>query len=434
MARRAALCSLLLWVGLLTACQSGPATPQITTEPLPITSVTVETSSGTPIAFVQGEIPDTCSDIGEINQFVDGQTVYLTIALLRVVRPGAECLNVIRTYDEAHPLTVNLPVGEVVLDVNGVQTPFTVAETTSAATSTAPAVEVNCTGTYDLTFLEDVTIPDGTPVQQGETVIKTWRIQNSGQCDWGSNVTLALFDRDAISVSETALPLPYVPVGDIVDLSITLTVNNDAPIGVAQAVVYELRTPGGVAFGTQLFALITPVAASSAVTVGDSATEVASSAIASTEISGGTLSGVVWDDRCFTNVTAGAGTATPSAPPPGCVAVTSGGYRADGERTANESGLAGVRLALRNGPCDDAKDTVAVAITDAIGVYQFVGLAEGTYCVEINARDASAGVLFPGQFTHPPAATGRTVARITVRVAANKSIENINFGWDFWLR
>lgn len=434
MARQAALCSLLLCVGLLTACQSGPATPQISNQPLPITSVIVDTSGGAPIAVVQGDIPDTCSDVGEVNQFIDGQTVYLTIGLLRVVRPGAECINLIRVYDEAHPITVDLPPGEVVLDVNGVQTTFTVAETTPVAANTAAAIAVNCTGTYDLTFLEDVTIPDGTPVQQGDTVIKTWRVQNSGQCDWGSNVTLALFDRNAVSVAETAIPLPYVPVGDIVDLSITLTVNDDAPLGVAQAVVYELRDPSGVAFGTQLFGLIMPVAAGSAVTVGESATAAASTAIAATEVSGATLTGLVWDDRCVTNVTAGAGTPTPSAPPPGCVAVAGGGYRADGERAADEPGLAGVRIVLRAGACDDAEDPVAIAITDAVGVYQFGGLTAGEYCVEIDARGTSTGALFPGQFTYPEAAIGRTAARVTVRVAATERVEGIDFGWDFWLR
>src|SRR3972149_6412987 len=34
-------------------------------------------------------------------------------------------------------------------------------------------------------FIEDLTIPDGTQVLPGEALDKRWSVSNSGSCDWG---------------------------------------------------------------------------------------------------------------------------------------------------------------------------------------------------------------------------------------------------------
>jgi hypothetical protein len=41
-----------------------------------------------------------------------------------------------------------------------------------------------------LTFLEAVSIPDGTVVQPGERVDKRWLVQNSGSCNWDDRYRL----------------------------------------------------------------------------------------------------------------------------------------------------------------------------------------------------------------------------------------------------
>ena len=38
-----------------------------------------------------------------------------------------------------------------------------------------------------VTFLKDVTVPDGTEFTQGETFTKTWRLKNRGTCTWTSS-------------------------------------------------------------------------------------------------------------------------------------------------------------------------------------------------------------------------------------------------------
>jgi hypothetical protein len=43
-----------------------------------------------------------------------------------------------------------------------------------------------------LTYLEDLTIPDGMLVAPGELLDKRWRVQNSGNCNWDLNYRLKL--------------------------------------------------------------------------------------------------------------------------------------------------------------------------------------------------------------------------------------------------
>jgi hypothetical protein len=44
----------------------------------------------------------------------------------------------------------------------------------------------------NLTFIEDVSIPDSTPVQVGEVLDKRWRVSNSGTCNWDERYRLKL--------------------------------------------------------------------------------------------------------------------------------------------------------------------------------------------------------------------------------------------------
>ena len=43
-----------------------------------------------------------------------------------------------------------------------------------------------------LTFLEDITIPDGTSVSPGELLDKRWLVENTGSCNWDGDYSLVL--------------------------------------------------------------------------------------------------------------------------------------------------------------------------------------------------------------------------------------------------
>jgi hypothetical protein len=97
-----------------------------------------------------------------------------------------------------------------------------------------------------VSFVKDVSIPDGTTFGPGETFTKTWRLKNRGTCAWTSDYML-VFTGGSSMGGTTAVRLPgYVAPGGTVDVSVTLT----APGTPGRYTGYwSLRNPSGVIFG-----------------------------------------------------------------------------------------------------------------------------------------------------------------------------------------
>ncbi len=101
----------------------------------------------------------------------------------------------------------------------------------STATPATPDVELTGTVTPAVTsrpdckvqavLLEDVTIPDNTRVEAGETFTKTWRFKNSGTCHW-SGFTIDFLTGDRMGAPDSA-PIPDTLAGSTVDVSLELT-------------------------------------------------------------------------------------------------------------------------------------------------------------------------------------------------------------------
>jgi hypothetical protein len=53
----------------------------------------------------------------------------------------------------------------------------------------------------DLTFMSDVTIPDGTVVAAGGSLDKQWQVLNSGSCNWDNLYRLRLISGDAMGAA-----------------------------------------------------------------------------------------------------------------------------------------------------------------------------------------------------------------------------------------
>ena len=97
-----------------------------------------------------------------------------------------------------------------------------------------------------VSFVKDVTIPDGTMLSPGEIFTKTWRLKNRGTCTWTPDYMLVFISGEAMG-GTTAVRLPgYVAPGQIVDVSVTLT----APDETGKKIGYwMLRNPSGALFG-----------------------------------------------------------------------------------------------------------------------------------------------------------------------------------------
>ncbi len=97
-----------------------------------------------------------------------------------------------------------------------------------------------------VTFVKDVTIPDGTVLTPGQTFTKTWRLKNRGTCTWTPDYML-VFSGGSQMGDTSAVRLPaYVAPGQTVDVSVTLV----APLARDDFRGYwMLRNPAGVLFG-----------------------------------------------------------------------------------------------------------------------------------------------------------------------------------------
>lgn len=97
-----------------------------------------------------------------------------------------------------------------------------------------------------VSFIKDVSIPDGSVLDPNETFTKTWRLKNRGTCTWTPDYMLVFSSGDKMG-DTTAVRLPsYVAPGQTVDVSVPLT----APKENGKYVGYwMLRNPAGVLFG-----------------------------------------------------------------------------------------------------------------------------------------------------------------------------------------
>lgn len=134
----------------------------------------------------------------------------------------------------------------------------------------------------------------------------------------------------------------------------------------------------------------------------------------------GSINGRLWHDLCVVignETEAGAG----------CVAVTGGGFVADGLLDEDEPGISGVQVNLGQGACPAVG--LATAVTDSDGFFTFGDLEPGDYCVSIDELNPdNEAILAPGQWTFPT----NSNAQINVTLTAEQDdVSGVNFGWDY---
>ncbi len=131
------------------------------------------------------------------------------------------------------------PVATATFTVPAPIVPSNTPTVTPTATETIPCNQA--------TFIGDVTIPDGTGINFGQTFTKTWRLQNSGSCTWTSGYSLIFDNGDQMGgPAAQMLTSGTVPPGGTLDVSVNLTTPSAA--GTYKG-YWRLREPGGVSFG-----------------------------------------------------------------------------------------------------------------------------------------------------------------------------------------
>lgn len=110
--------------------------------------------------------------------------------------------------------------------------------TTAPASNPAPAEDA-------ASFVDDITIPDGTGAAPGVVFDKTWRIKNTGVTTWTTAYSLVWLDGDKMSGPEN-IPMPKeVRPGETVDITARLTAPQKAG---SYQTFYRLRNANGQYF------------------------------------------------------------------------------------------------------------------------------------------------------------------------------------------
>jgi len=115
-----------------------------------------------------------------------------------------------------------------------------------------PPVTTEAGCTLDSSYVADVSIPDGTVMSFGAGFVKTWKVRNSGTCDWETGFDL-IFVSGAQMSGPPSVPLRAVAAGSEVDISVTLAAPN---LYGTHKGTWRIRADDGTVFGTNLTVLI----------------------------------------------------------------------------------------------------------------------------------------------------------------------------------
>lgn len=100
--------------------------------------------------------------------------------------------------------------------------------------------------TYKAGFVTDVTIPDNTVLEPGETFKKTWRLRNDGTTTWNGNYKLVFVSGDALGGPASKTIGQSVAPGATIDISVDLTAPSASKTYTSN---WMLQTDTGTNFG-----------------------------------------------------------------------------------------------------------------------------------------------------------------------------------------
>lgn len=150
--------------------------------------------------------------------------------------------------------------------------PSPTATSSPAVTNTAPVqatiLVVPTSSCNGLTFVADVTVPDNTKMSPGQKFTKTWKVKNSGTCDWENGFQFRFIGGEAMSGITLKLEKTVKP-GAETELSVALTAPTTPGTYRSN---WRMSTESGAYFGDEVYVLIvvsgTPAASSSPTATG----------------------------------------------------------------------------------------------------------------------------------------------------------------------
>ncbi len=169
------------------------------------------------------------------------QDYYSTLVSQLTVQPTSEL-----------PLATPNPTNINDIPVN-TQVPSVVVTQVVTSIPTAAVIPTNIPPTptprpcYQVTFVSDLSVPDGTKIVAGTSFTKTWRLQNSGTCKWDTGFDLVFVSGNQLGANSVYdFPKDVAP-GGTVDISIEMV----APMTTGNYTSnWMLFSNNGIQFGT----------------------------------------------------------------------------------------------------------------------------------------------------------------------------------------
>jgi hypothetical protein len=110
-----------------------------------------------------------------------------------------------------------------------------------------PTPTITCTD--QLTYVSDLTVPDGTVVVPDATIDKRWEVENSGTCNWNENYHLRQINEPDLGMPKEQALYP-ARSGSRANLRVVLT----APTKPGKYhIIWQAANPAGQLFGDPIY-------------------------------------------------------------------------------------------------------------------------------------------------------------------------------------
>ena len=79
----------------------------------------------------------------------------------------------------------------------------------------------NYTCSPNLSYVDDVTVPDGTTFVPGDRIVKTWAVRNDGDCTWNDKFSLRHIDGSVMGAESSRQSLPSLEPHETGEITVT---------------------------------------------------------------------------------------------------------------------------------------------------------------------------------------------------------------------
>jgi len=168
-------------------------------------------------------------------------------ALLLFVLVSAGCTPAATPTFFVPPTLGSLPNPPPAYLVGGSSTPDVTTTPVVVPSLIIPTPTPPCTD--NLTYVQDLSVPDGSNYAPGQPIDKQWLVTNSGTCNWDSRYRLKLIGGDAMAAAPVQALYPARP-GTQATIRIVFTAPQQAGLYQSQ---WRAMNPDGLLFGDAFY-------------------------------------------------------------------------------------------------------------------------------------------------------------------------------------